>query len=606
MNPGNQVVQALQTLLYKKDFVSLQKLLVPLLQRQPGNQLLLRFRAASSFSTGNYESAITDILVCLKHTPEDNELKLNAAKCFAYAGDAVKAREFCDKASNSDRPECIPALIFYFEKLSKQACSASLNLMTKRALNHINASEKLALALLNTLIDVEDITLANRLWPRIKKRFCTNENANDFILIEAQLNRANGHHQSAIKSYHHLLNKVGQNFAIHHNLANCLWDVNDTTAAISHYVQAHKLKPDFLPTIKNLVELWYESGQSALCFDLFNRLADKQQLGDEVLDFYITFLIKVKQHTKLWSVLDYYNEAIVPHKLAFYKSEAFRIQGKTERAGDVARQAVSRRLSCDERCQLAQTLLVSHQYELATTCIETVLNEERQNQWALSLTRYCGSEFSPGQNSDIQETDYIFEEFIQPPASYTSLHRYLSDVAEYLDELHVGDDSPLFQTLHRGTQTKGNLFSHRHVLLTHLQAELTRIANNALNHYKTIPNPYSGFADGANAAVNTAWSVNLKTEGFHNDHIHPMGWLSSVVYIALPSLDNDKHEGWLRFGQTNFIRSKNTVFHNVMPEEGKLIIFPSYFWHGTYPFNHEGRRLTVACDFVPEEAVTAV
>jgi hypothetical protein len=35
------------------------------------------------------------------------------------------------------------------------------------------------------------------------------------------------------------------------------------------------------------------------------------------------------------------------------------------------------------------------------------------------------------------------------------------------------------------------------------------------------------------------------------------------------------------------------------PEIGRLVIFPSYFWHGTVPFESESPRLTVAFDMVP-------
>jgi hypothetical protein len=31
-----------------------------------------------------------------------------------------------------------------------------------------------------------------------------------------------------------------------------------------------------------------------------------------------------------------------------------------------------------------------------------------------------------------------------------------------------------------------------------------------------------------------------------------------------------------------------------------LVLFPSYFWHGTVPFSSEQARLTVAFDAVPD------
>jgi len=37
----------------------------------------------------------------------------------------------------------------------------------------------------------------------------------------------------------------------------------------------------------------------------------------------------------------------------------------------------------------------------------------------------------------------------------------------------------------------------------------------------------------------------------------------------------------------------------VKPKPGMLVLFPSYFWHGTVPFEDGGRRLTAAFDVVP-------
>jgi hypothetical protein len=39
----------------------------------------------------------------------------------------------------------------------------------------------------------------------------------------------------------------------------------------------------------------------------------------------------------------------------------------------------------------------------------------------------------------------------------------------------------------------------------------------------------------------------------------------------------------------------------VRPEEGVLVLFPSYFWHGTVPFRSSEARLTVAFDAVPDQ-----
>ena len=39
--------------------------------------------------------------------------------------------------------------------------------------------------------------------------------------------------------------------------------------------------------------------------------------------------------------------------------------------------------------------------------------------------------------------------------------------------------------------------------------------------------------------------------------------------------------------------------YKVRPEEGLLVLFPSYFYHRTIPFDDPGTRISIAFDVVP-------
>jgi hypothetical protein len=95
--------------------------------------------------------------------------------------------------------------------------------------------------------------------------------------------------------------------------------------------------------------------------------------------------------------------------------------------------------------------------------------------------------------------------------------------------------------------------------------------------------------------------VKLEPEGFHADHIHPDGWLSSAFYVELPkAIENARREGWIKFGQPALpTRPPLEAEHFVRPAPGKLVLFPSYMWHGTVPFSGDETRLTMAFDVVP-------
>jgi hypothetical protein len=94
--------------------------------------------------------------------------------------------------------------------------------------------------------------------------------------------------------------------------------------------------------------------------------------------------------------------------------------------------------------------------------------------------------------------------------------------------------------------------------------------------------------------------VQLQPGGFHVNHVHPAGWLSSAYYVELPDAAGDaERAGWLAFGEPGMAVEGMGPDHFVRPEPGMLVLFPSYLWHGTVPFNEGGRRLTAAFDVLP-------
>ena len=95
-----------------------------------------------------------------------------------------------------------------------------------------------------------------------------------------------------------------------------------------------------------------------------------------------------------------------------------------------------------------------------------------------------------------------------------------------------------------------------------------------------------------------SWSVRLRDAGFHISHVHPQGWISSALYIALPeAIDGgDPHAGWLSLGDPPSTLAPTVPgARHVEPKPGRLVLFPSWMWHGTVPFER-GERLTVAFD----------
>jgi len=193
-------------------------------------------------------------------------------------------------------------------------------------------------------------------------------------------------------------------------------------------------------------------------------------------------------------------------------------------------------------------------------------------------------------------------EIIDTPNGWPSLSAYLGDLSRGLLGLHPFRTHPIGQSLRHGTQADLVLRHANHpAILAFAQA-----INGPIRRYMQAighgSDPLRQRNTG-NYKLSGVWSVRLRPNGYHFNHFHPQGWLSSACYIHLPpAVSSSGGEGWLQFGQPAFpTRPATPPEYFVRPEPGLLVLFPSWFWHGTVPFSGapDDYRLTIAFDVVP-------
>lgn len=191
---------------------------------------------------------------------------------------------------------------------------------------------------------------------------------------------------------------------------------------------------------------------------------------------------------------------------------------------------------------------------------------------------------------------------IDTPNGWVSLEAYLSDLRGALAELHALQAHPVEQSVRGGTQTSQNLLAAEHPAI---QAFFKAI-EGPIRAYRTAVGSGDDMfraRNGGGHRVLGAWSVRLRPGGFHVDHIHPQGWISSACYIDVPEAvgTGEDRAGWLRFGAPPIpTRPVLEAEHFVQPQPGLLALFPSYMWHGTVPFGGDQVRTTIAFDVVPD------
>ncbi len=193
------------------------------------------------------------------------------------------------------------------------------------------------------------------------------------------------------------------------------------------------------------------------------------------------------------------------------------------------------------------------------------------------------------------------------PEGWRDMASFLADLKPVLEAMHTTQMHPAEQTLRGGTQTRGLLFNRRHPVIRGLAQSIHHAIGSALSTLAfDLDHPFLGRM-GDDTAFAGSWSVRLASEGFHVNHIHPAGWLSSACYIALPDevARGDDHAGALQFGVPDPVFGLDIAPRRIVaPVEGRLVIFPSYLWHGTLPFESSAYRMTVAFDAVPKAVLS--
>jgi tetratricopeptide (TPR) repeat protein len=174
----------------------------------------------------------------------------------------------------------------------------------------------------------------------------------------------------------------------------------------------------------------------------------------------------------------------------------------------------------------------------------------------------------------------------------------LEVLADTLRKLHTLGGQPLEQSLRGGTQTDGNLFMHIDPVIAALREAVRETVAEHVAKFRAhdSTHPLLGPAREPIKFSGT-WSVRLHSKGFHANHVHPAGWISSALYVVLPPGIGENGSGILTLGEAkapNFAVDLPPI-RTVEPKPGRLALFPSYMWHGTRPFG-EGERLTVAFD----------
>ena len=98
----------------------------------------------------------------------------------------------------------------------------------------------------------------------------------------------------------------------------------------------------------------------------------------------------------------------------------------------------------------------------------------------------------------------------------------------------------------------------------------------------------------------SGWAVSLASGGYQIRHSHPEAIASGVFYVSIPTdmiQEESKDPGSLYFSSRQGNNEQKELC--IKPENGMLVLFPSYMPHETIPFESIQERLCIAVNLIP-------
>lgn len=396
-----------------------------------------------------------------------------------------------------------------------------------------------------------------------------------------------------------------QRHEAHYAFAKALALTGREVEALSSYQRCIQLAPDFLPAHAEFNDLSWTMGRDVR--DAATYIFARKRMGDEP----DLLLSEAELHLR-------FNDAAVAEGLLRRATEV------TPERSDIAN-ALGRSLvqqsrlgesfeffrraieaepdAVHHRQELGVALLKHSQPREALPILEEALALAPHEQITLAYLALALREAGDSRYDALVQLERFVRSYeIAPPAGYRDVTSFNQALRDELERLHTRRVAPLNQTLLNGTQTPGSLFSHHSAALDLIREQIDNVVKDYIANLPDDPgHPFLSRKD-SRFELAGSWSCRLHTSGYHSNHVHNQGWISSAYYVALPDevTQSANDQGALKFGESKFyLGERDRPERHVSPSVGKLVLFPSYFWHGTVPFASQSARLTIAFDVVP-------
>ncbi len=201
---------------------------------------------------------------------------------------------------------------------------------------------------------------------------------------------------------------------------------------------------------------------------------------------------------------------------------------------------------------------------------------------------------------------FDYDRFVQtfrpePPDGFDTIEDFNAAAIDHIRNRVALEYDPVGVSTKGGWHSK-NLLMDPHKTMKALRTMLQQVFETYVSKLPVEPDhPFLG--RGRNQVKLVAQAQILESQGYLLSHIHPGGWISSAYYLAVPDAvsQSDAKSGWLEFGRPTADLKIDVDLETrcVKPEAGMAALFPSYFFHGTRPFDSDTARISLGVDLIP-------
>lgn len=250
---------------------------------------------------------------------------------------------------------------------------------------------------------------------------------------------------------------------------------------------------------------------------------------------------------------------------------------------------------------LLSTLLRARKVEEALKIARDLRVDDPDDQYLLAIEGTALRILGDRRHRVLYDYDRLVRIYdIEPPRGFFTTENMNAALADVLRKQHRTNAHPLDQVIQHGSQTGRTLLTMEDPAIKGFLGSVDEAVRDYISRLKADVSDPVGCRRTDRYRFAGLWSARLTNEGWLPNHVHDRGWISATYYVSLMGAEKpkDPRAGWLKFGEPPRPTPGCEVEVILEPKLCRLVLYPSYFWHGTVPF--EGaERLSISFDVIP-------